>query len=57
MLSFYLLLTGVVLIISIQTLRFFRKYFKNKRILKKIRGPPETLIFGHMYIFNQDPGK
>ncbi|XP_015839031.1 cytochrome P450 4C1 isoform X2 [Tribolium castaneum] len=56
MLSFYLLLTGVGLILLLQTWRFFRKYFKNKTILKKIRGPPETPIFGHMYIFTQDPG-
>ncbi|XP_044262894.1 cytochrome P450 4C1-like [Tribolium madens] len=55
MLSFYVLLTGISLILLLQTWRFFRKYLRNKKVLKKIHGPPETPIFGHIYIFTQDP--
>jgi cytochrome P450 family 4 len=54
MLSVYLVLLSLGVIVLVKVVRSFSKYQRNKNVLKRIPGPPERVIIGHMGIFMQD---
>ncbi|XP_063924928.1 cytochrome P450 4c21-like [Zophobas morio] len=51
----YLLITSIVVIVVLRFVRFYIKFYKNKRVLQRVPAPPERFFLGHLNVFTNNP--